>query len=297
MRVLAAASVIPLMINPVASLGGPDRSWPSAAPPPLDMPYTNQSLPADRELLALRQLALSSEERSPVGRYTYVRTLSWTEQPAGPETDPQTIKVVDEQIWWATDLSGRRVITTLPPQPSNQQLTKWTNHLPPKTSILSVDNFAPDKFPTAIRTPSDDPPILASQLHDQPIERGSQGTIRAIADLYAHHHLTIQQRAAVLRILADTRPLYFGGGVVDRAGRQGIAVFIDSNKNTTRDIAIFDSTNGSLLSYERVTLFSDTHSSGPGRSVNAYIVYLTSRRTDDLDRPPAVIAIGSRGSR
>lgn len=62
--------------------------------------------------------------------------------------------------------------------------------------------------------------------------------------------------------------------ITDRAGRRALAVSVDSDRATTRDILLFDATDGRLLQYERMQLDSATP------AVTDYTVFLAASRSD-----------------
>jgi hypothetical protein len=106
--------------------------------------------------------------------------------------------------------------------------------------------------------------------------------LRSVIDLYKEHALDPAQRAAAIRVLADTSGLVYRGLVLDRKGRPGIAVSVDSDGGNLREVAVFDEATGQLLSYEQVTLLKEP---GPGvrpPAVIAFVLYLAAGYTDSL---------------
>jgi hypothetical protein len=170
------------------------------------------------------------------------------------------------QRWRADDGSGR-VVTF---RDTNPQVT-------------TSDDYAAGGLPGAIRTPlSTDPAILASQINDiQPWVMGDQAGIRATADIYGWHTPGRDQRAALLTVLAD-RALVWRGTAVDRVGRTGVAVSIDSNRGATRDLLIFDPATGQPLAYELVFLRNPGRLTGPFPAVHDYLLYLNHHRQHQL---------------
>ncbi|BCB88348.1 hypothetical protein Psuf_056610 [Phytohabitans suffuscus] len=183
----------------------------------------------------------------------------------------------DERLWWAADRSGRAETTALskpPPVPVRAA---------PGASAADaiITTYEPGKVPVVVDAPSAQAPLLAFQLADRhPLTEGPRGMLRAVADLYQSHHLDPAQRAAALQVLADTDGIDYRGTVVDRSGRSGVAVSVDSDGGATRDVAVFDPGAGQLLSYERVELVGAATSPSRSPALVAYVLYLDSGRTE-----------------
>ena len=136
-------------------------------------------------------------------------------------------------------------------------------------------------MPVVVDAPSAEAPLLAFQLADRhPLSEGPRGVLRAVADLYRSHHLDPAQCAAALRVLADTEGIDYRGMVVDRGGRRGIAVSVDSEGGATRDVAVFDPGAGRLLSYERVESVGAPTSPSRSPALVAYVLYLSSGKAE-----------------
>ena len=129
------------------------------------------------------------------------------------------------------------------------------------------------------------PEILAGQLASAggPLP-GPEHYLRAIATMFKNHCLDNAQRAAVVRILVDTDGLQFHPGVVDRAGRAGVAVSATSPSPAAggelRDLLVFNPQTGALLSHEQVLHVSTPRSAARQSAVFSYVVYLACDYTD-----------------
>jgi hypothetical protein len=107
---------------------------------------------------------------------------------------------------------------------------------------------------------------------------GDQALLRATADVYGWHHPARQVRVAILSILRDSA-VQWRGASTDRAGRHGVAVSVDSNRATTRDVLIIDPESGWPLAYEQVTLANPGRLAGPFPYVQDYQLYLDNSLT------------------
>jgi hypothetical protein len=155
------------------------------------------------------------------------------------------------------------------------------------TSDTTITTYEPGKVPVVVDAPSAHAPLLAFQLADlHPLGEGPRGMLRAVADLCRTHHLDRAQRAAALQVLADTDGVDYRGMVVDRSGRRGVAVSVDSDGGATRDVAVFDPGAGRLLSYERVELVGAATSPSRSPALVAYVLYLNSGRAEAAGAVP-----------
>lgn len=183
----------------------------------------------------------------------------------------------DEQLWWAADHSGRQVVAEAS-----------TGTAAP--TYGSVGDYRPGELAVVVDNPSTDPPILASQLaRYQPMASGAWAPLRAVVDLYRYHALDAAHRAAAIRILVDTNGLEYRGAVSDPAGRDGVAITVDSDHGLVRDVAVFHPTTGQLLSYERQAL---RRAGGAAVGIVDYLVLLASGSTDHLDEAGTMASCG-----
>lgn len=234
-------------------------------PSPLAVTRVAKPKPARTELLALATRVGALSDLRVAGAYTFVHTREWARDPTGRSTPAHR----DHRLWWAADRSGRRMTADV------SSADPASTDPPRPVATPQVVEYAPGGLAVPIPDPAPAAPLLASQLVEQrrSLGEGAHGSLRAIMDLYRYHALDPPRRAAVLQVLGDTEGVNYLGGVVDRAGRAGVAVSADSDSGAVRDIAVFDPVNGRLLSYERL------EGSGGGATVVESVAILSAGRT------------------
>ncbi|WP_173033089.1 hypothetical protein [Phytohabitans flavus] len=254
-------------------------SAPGDTPSPLVLSTVGDPSATRAHLVALATVAGRARETTGPGAYAYVHVQSW----AAGQSRGASPTSRDERLWWAADRSGRAATTVLSQPPPVPVPTVPEA----STSDTTITTYKPGKVPVVVDAPSVQAPLLAFQLADQqPLSEGPRGVLRAVADLYRSHHLDPAQRAAALKVLADTDGVDYRGTVVDRSGRSGIAVSVDSDGGATRDVAVFDPRAGRLLSYERVELVGAATSPSRSPALVAYVLYLNSGRTETAGAIP-----------
>ncbi|MFK3981849.1 CU044_5270 family protein [Micromonospora sp. NPDC050397] len=255
-----------------------------AAPAALTVQFPGEAEPAGPWLRELALRIARLDEPAGSGRYLYLHVQSWSAQTTA--TDPKTANEVvarDERLWWAADRSGREEITALPPQPADTALAGWLDGPPAEAPERWETDYRPGELAVVVESPATDPALLAAQLSaHEPFSNGPQAVTRAVASMYRYHEMTPALRAAVLRVLGDTDGLVYRGQVVDRAGRTGVAVSVDSAAGATRDLAVLDPETGVLLSYEQVALISPPRSAVRAPAVISYVLYLAHGRTEQI---------------
>ncbi|WP_329102995.1 CU044_5270 family protein [Micromonospora sp. NBC_01699] len=283
-----ALGVGALVLVNVLPTGVADRAEPipvamAVAPAALGLQFPGPADPAGPWLRELAERTARLPESAGPGRYTYQHSQTWSLDSTG--ADPAAANAVlarDEQLWWAADRSGREDITVLPGQPGDEEQTRWLDGPPSGTDPARTD-YRPGELAVVVDEPATDPAVLTRQLSaHEPFSNGPQAVIRAVADLYRFHEMNPALRAAVLHVLTETSGLVLRGRVVDRAGRVGVAVSVDSAAGATRDLAVLDPDTGHLLSYEQVALISPPRSAVRAPAVISYVLYLAHRRTDQL---------------
>jgi len=233
----------------VAPTGPPPTPWPSA---PITVQYPHGTTPARSKLQAIVQRVISSPAAPPdCGRYAYVHLWEWTADTTVGSDRQATSHLVltDSQRWHADDGSGR-IAEDRFDQPSTA---------PARRS----EDLPAAALPGPLPEPRNaDPGILADAIDAvYPRSHGGRAGIRAAADIYAFNAPTLDQRAAIVQILADSAVIW-RGTAVDRAGRPGVAVSIDSDRGATRDLLILAPT-GDVLAYEQVALRNPGRLDGP----------------------------------
>ncbi|WP_125807974.1 hypothetical protein [Actinoplanes sp. ATCC 53533] len=204
------------------------------------------------------------------GRYDYVHVRGWTaDGTIGPDGQATNQITVSDDRRWAGDDGSARVVSIRREDPA----------APPATSS---NTYPPGQLPTPLAGPLDtDPGTLATTINTvYPRSKGGQSGIRAAAEIYTWHLPSRDQRAAIVKILAD-RHLIWRGTAVDRQGRPGVAVSADSDRGTIRDLLILDPHSGAVLAYEQLALRNPGLLNGPVPPVLTYRIYLDHHRQDD----------------
>jgi len=253
------------------------------APGTLKLQFPDDAPPARARLHQLADAANNAADTIPTGTYTHVRTQTWSADPTSTDGS-STVTAVEENLFWAADHSGVRTTLALPPEPAGQTTAGYVEQPPPSIGDLQRFVYGPHELTVIVDRPSNQPEILAGQMHAENPARTPQALVRTAADLYRFHALTPRQRAAVLQVLADTDGLVDRGQVTDRAGRPGVAISVDGSESgvQVRDILIFDPVTGALLSHEQLLLTRPTLAEALTPSVAAYVLYLTNSRVDTL---------------
>lgn len=241
-------------------------------PRPLSLPNRSGWSPARAQLTALATAVGTLAEPEPSGRFTHTRTRLWARDATDALAPPVTH---DEQRWWAPDLSGRQTRSTvfgwLPGQDPG----------PPLAPDAGQDEtYQPGAMPVTAPELSDNVFVVSSQLaerHD-PAD-GPQATLRAVREVYRFHDPNPRQRAALLQALADTDGLQSAGRVDGGVGRRGLAVVVDSENGTVRDVAVFDPDSGRLLAYDTVWLQPPAAVGIPTPAVSDSLLIIESNHT------------------
>ena len=176
---------------------------------------------------------------------------------------------------WSDDLSGRIV--------SRAGAVKWGGETPDSAAakpgtVLVDEDFGPGLYPTFFATP---PPTTAEEMRSYlaaPFGLGEQSTtgewFKAINDLRVDWPLDGAQNSAILQLIATLPDVTVAGTVTDRLGRSGVAVQTDSRADGKfRDILVFDSATGLLISSEFVYLGGLTDISLPEMTVLDYTAW------------------------
>jgi hypothetical protein len=257
---LAALLLASLLSGPAGPVAVTAASASVLGPSPTAIPEGTPAREALREIHA--GLAKTGGAPAP-GRYLHTRQQIWSAHDT-PEAKSGVAHEV--QRWRAADRSARELRV-----------------MPPSATPI-IRDFAPGTYPLDFERPSPLPEILAGQLA-QAARRlpGPEHYLRAISTMYKNHCLDNAQRAAVVRILADTDGLEFHPAIVDRLGRPGVAVSATSPSPVTgdlRDVLMFNPQTGDLLSHEQVLQVSRPGSAVRQAVVYSYVLYLACDYTD-----------------
>lgn len=220
-------------------------------------------------------LTAAPADRS-AGPHTIIAFRQWAADMSGNFKKPATVtEVVEDHVRTiAADGSGHETITRYPAGTSNP--SAGTPGAQTRTEQLEPGGFRDGIAPPL----STDPAILASQINRvQPWENGPFSGLRAIADTATSTYLTCPVRAAALDVLA-TMGGQDSGPVTDRAGRQGIAITVDSSDHAVRDTLIVDARTGVVLAYELRLLRNPGGYRGRFPRTENYVLFLTSDHRD-----------------
>jgi hypothetical protein len=244
----------------------------AATPPPLV--YTPAGTDAAAALREIAARTAGLPDDTGTGRYAYVETRDWDLWTTVDGDRPVHSEVVESRNrkWSADDGSGR----------------SWTRYRAPlHLPEVEDSTYGPGELGLMwpLRSlPADDKGIARALELGHPVENGPAERLVAIDDAYRQMPLPPATRAAVLRYLAATPGLELAGRVTDRAGRSGLAVFIDDDSGLpTRHTLIFDPDDGRLLGEEEMLTTRAGKLNVKVPSVIGYTTYLDSHYTDSTD--------------
>lgn len=235
---LVATVVLAVVVGPSALRLGRQSSAYTATPAVLQFETQGTSgVSATGVLLRLADEA--DHEPAPVsGRIHYQELQSWS---LSTRVDGRqvTSRVVPSNIesWISNDGSGRIV--------TDRDGTVDTQTFGPGGGSQMYD----------IAALSLDPTVLATQLAvGHPTEVGPVEALVEVTDLWRQQTPDPALQSAILRVLAANPGLVDQGNVVDRAGRPGVAVGIDSDYSglPTRYSLILDPATGNVLDWEQM---------------------------------------------
>jgi hypothetical protein len=245
----------------------------AATPKPLayHLP-ARDSLSGGQELLNLAAAAA----RQPAAaithpRYAYTKTMGWY---LGTRVDGQatTSAVIPSttQSWVAPN--GMSHIHRVTSRPDGSRY---------------VDDFTVRKGPVPQQLSMNEAVLARRLAVGHPLRNGAVEQFVALTDLAARQPIPPGVESAILRLLARIPGLINRGGVIDRAGRGGVAVALDSSYSglLTRYTWIFDPHTGTLLGDDEMLL-------DPGKlqvrrgSIIAYTTFLASGWTSSTSQPP-----------
>ncbi|GAA0743854.1 hypothetical protein Drose_18070 [Dactylosporangium roseum] len=290
--VWATVAAVALTAVAVVAAGRDDHDLPAppvrAAPGLLPQLVTDTTDPAQTALDRLSATVARLPQRPAAGPDVCIHTQYW---PSGPDTPSapaagDTFVAVDDRLCWTPQRTAVRRSTLLPPQPAGQVRVMSTGAPTTGATGAAHRSYAPGQLAWLNEVPSADQAVLAAQLSTYRSDRsGPDVTLEAVAEMYRYHVLNPAQRAAVLRVLANTPGLVYRGPVVDRAGRDGVAFSADRDDSAgrTRDVAVIDEDTGQLLSYERIAVLSHDGAGTRAPTLISYVLYLAEDWTADVD--------------
>ncbi|MEO6858525.1 MAG: CU044_5270 family protein [Solirubrobacteraceae bacterium] len=203
----------------------------AATPPPLHYMAPGPGAPSGRAIILRLAKTAARQPLPPTasgGSYAYVKTVGWYLDSAigGGTVTSQVVPQVS-QSWLRPNGSGRQVNVT------GGRVDDFTVRSGPSLFVLSTN-----------------PTVLARQLAvGHPASNGPAEKLVAFTDTARQQPIPPPAEAAILRLLARIPGLINSGTVIDRAGRPGIAISLDSAYSgaPTRYTLIFDPHTGKLL--------------------------------------------------
>ncbi|MBB5868590.1 hypothetical protein F4553_001969 [Allocatelliglobosispora scoriae] len=280
-RAIACGLAVTTLTGGVAFFASPASASPPAIPGTIDFDAASTES-AYRSLTDLAEAVSRRQEPTAVGAYSFTRSQIWSlESDRHRPGADKHVMAQDEQLWWSPTTRSR-LLTTLPPQQPDTVRAEWTGDLPPQSEApRAMDQLGVNEISLVLdQTPADDADRLLAQVaakEQKPSPLPPMSVLRTLADMCRYHVLNPTQRAAVLLALAKAGGLIYRGIVTDRGGRRGLAVSLDTDDHTLRQVLVFDRDNGSLLSREQITLVADDDLRLPAGSVTAYVLYLEHR--------------------
>ncbi|MDR7302353.1 CU044_5270 family protein [Haloactinomyces albus] len=250
----------------------------AATPPLLKITPPQQDRPAAQRLHAIAdRAAASGVPDGATGRTEYIRMKNWYLHSQIDRSG--TISAIQPQMRESRrhpDGSGRTVIRKQPPRfRSEAGREQWAGD--------TSDSKRVHRWSAGERTtpwdgrPPTDTDALRSWLRQRPSGQSEPlRTFSAITDLLRNRVLLPEERAAVLRVLAELPGLRYNGTTHDRADRPGQAFSLESDDSglPTRYTLILDPGTGRFLGYEEMLTTSAGALNVPVPSVITYETYL-----------------------
>lgn len=241
---------------------------------PSHNPEPGSSALRAREIL-LRAAANADQQPDKTGRgkYRYVEVKSWSLMTAIiGQTVQYSRSPLLTQRWIAADGSGR--VRTLIPEAHGPAVVR-TNKVYGVHQLQMIWRS----------TLSANPQVLRHQLElAHPAELGDAETLVAIRDLYDEQPVRPPVAAAILKILAQLKGIRYRGTIVDRMGRHGFEVSLDSNMTDllSRCFLVFDKSTGQLLDSEIAHIRPASYRGVRIPAIIGYSAYISSYRTNHL---------------
>lgn len=260
-----AGAVLTLLAVVVVSVVSSSTRALAAAPRPLAYHIPPPGAPSGQHELLDLAAAAASQPAPPANhpRYAYTETSGWyLNSRIDGRLTTSTVVPTTTQSWLAPDGSGR--VRTIADEPSGSRYV--------------ISDLRPGSGHPLLPLTNDEA-VLASELaqghpsSDGPVER-----FVALSDLATQQPIPGDVESVILRLLASTPGLINTGTVIDRAGRPGVAVSIDSAYSglLTRYTWIFASDTGMLLDEEATLIGEAGKLNVRAGSVISYTTFLES---------------------
>lgn len=258
------------------------RSY-AATPEPLAVVAPRQHQDDAAKLREIAQRAANSGVPArAAGRTAYIKMKNWyLHSRISNQSTVSVVRPEVRELWRHPDGSGRSVVTAGAPEfRSPQDRRKWDGSSAPDRRTHRWAAGERDLF-TGKRPPTD-VDELRRWLHQRPSSAPEPlRTVTAVTDLLRNRVLLPQERAAVLRLLAEIPGMHHDGTTTDRAGRPGQAFSLESDAGglPTRYTVIVDPDDGRFLGHEQMLTTSAGGLNVKIPAVTAYETYLTKTFT------------------
>ncbi|MET8215689.1 CU044_5270 family protein [Streptomyces hirsutus] len=278
MAVATAATVVYTVVDPFGT-----SAQPALAVTPQPLAYHSGSPSAAQ---VLRDIA-SRVEELPDDRPTAWKTehFVWNAWFLSTRVDGTNVTsaVIPEhrETWQKRDGSASWKIRTLPPvfqDESQREVWEKAGSIGAE-SVVSQDSSGPTSGQTATEPPTTEAGMRNWLANGRDVI--TPGLLyEVVSERFQEHVFSPAQRAAVLRVLAETEGVRYEGTVQDRAGRTGQAFSITdaSGGLPTKRALIFDPQTGELLADEEQILGDTGKLQVAPNSVIGYVTFLTSER-------------------
>lgn len=254
----AAAAITALVAGALVWSGtGPATPPAQATPAPLTINSPAESQDTSGVLNTLAERA--AESNMPYmesGQTEYIKMKNWyLDSQIEADDTTSAVQPARQQLWREPDGSGRTVTTELAPTfPDGNDRSGWDSDAAgDKRSEKWNDDLAVYG--------ADRPPTDTGKLRDW-LARGHGGSdtpeqvklVESVTDLVGERALLPQERASMLRLLANLDALHYDGTTHDRAGRSGYAFSLRSEYTglPTRYTLIIAPDTGKVLGYEEM---------------------------------------------
>ena len=257
----------------------------AATPPPLS--YHVDSTQSGRAvLLSLAAVAARQPVRSrpASGRFAYVKYVGWylDVRVSGATATSTFAPPIVSEAWTRPDGYGRVIRRRAT---GGLRVTGSTRG--PIVEDFTIPSKGGHAFP--LLRLSTDPTVVARQLNagDPPNWREPLVRFDLLYELKLEQPVPSNVESTILRVLATSPGLINSGTVVDRAGRPGVAVSLDSRdppgvsgSPRMRYTLIFSPSTGSLLGEEETVIANPGKLDVHRGAVVEYTVYLSSSYVD-----------------
>jgi hypothetical protein len=250
----------------------------AATPPPLvyhvASPQSGRAVLLHLAAVAARQPVPSPPAR---GAYAYAKSAGWylNIRVDGAASSSTIVATVTES--WTRADGWARILKT-------RASTDGSRVTEPTGRPVVVDDFtvpAGGAHPDPLLHLSADPTVVAHQLNagDPPKQTEPVENFLWLTDLSLRQPVPSNVESTILRVLARSPGLINSGTVVDRVGRPGVAVSLESAFSglLTRYTLIFDPSTGGLLGEEETLIGKPRKLDVRTGAVLSYTDFLSSR--------------------